>query len=376
MISEIIKFQELNPTQDSAHKEDPNFRYVAVGITDHLLANDILYDLLVEMFKDCIVNGKPVDNIKKKKKNHSNKEKNEKNQKNNKKDRVIKNLVVLSPSIIKATAGYLSEFVTEGYRNEFYLRFSGMIFHSRISEKSAAQIIAELCAKTNDEESMARQITLTATYEKGFDGEEIEGAPKLAELIGQDIFSATLLLDNLKFMWRTDRKATQEKEEAKLVQKSVSEAKRMQSGYVQVKGGTIMGMSTVYHMFRKAELTCEYCGHNEVTEYEIPLYRPHVKARSRCPAWTKNHAMGETAVTEYEYVPTVDVWLQDMDKFNDLDRLQVKLFENNTNDINTGEVVDVIGHVHVVRNNDNLNSRPESILFSDELVYTKRNEIT
>ena len=43
----------------SAHKDDPNFRYVAVGITDHLLANDILYDLLVEMFKDCIVNGKP-----------------------------------------------------------------------------------------------------------------------------------------------------------------------------------------------------------------------------------------------------------------------------------------------------------------------------
>ncbi len=137
-------------------------------------------------------------------------------------------------------------------------------------------------------------------------------------------------------MWRTDRKARQQKEEAKLAQKSVSEAKRMQSGYVQVKGGTIMGMSTVYHMFRKAELMCEYCGYNEVTEYTVPQYRSHVKARSRCPAWTKNHAIGETAVTEYEYVPTVDVWLQDMDKFNDLDRLQVKLFDNNTNDINTG----------------------------------------
>ena len=150
----------------------------------------------------------------------------------------------------------------------------------------------------------------------------------------------------------------------------------MQSGYVQVKGGTIMGMSTVYHMFKKADLTCEHCNYHEPTEYEIPQYRPHVKPRSRCPAWTKNHAMGETAVTEYEYVPTVDVWLQDMDKFNDLDRLQVKLFDNNTNDINTGEVVDIIGHIHVVRTNDNLNSRPESVLFSDELVYTKRNEIT
>lgn len=137
-----------------------------------------------------------------------------------------------------------------------------------------------------------------------------------------------------------------------------------------------MGMSTVYQMFRKAESMCEACGYNDVTEYAIPQYRPHVKPRSRCPAWTKNHAMGETLVTEYEYVPTVDIWLQDMDRFNDLDRLQVKLFDNNTNDVNTGEVVDVIGYIHVVRNNDNLNSKPESVLFSDELVYTKRNEIT
>ena len=90
----------------------------------------------------------------------------------------------------------------------------------------------------------------------------------------------------------------------------------MQSGYAQTRG-TIMGMSTVYQMFRKAESTCEACGYNDVTEYAIPQYRPHVKQRSRCPAWTKNHAMGETLVTEYEYVSTVDIWLQDMDRFND-----------------------------------------------------------
>ena len=51
----------------------------------------------------------------------------------------------------------------------------------------------------------------------------------------------------------------------------------MQSGYVQVKGGTIMGMSTVYHMFKKADLTCEHCNYHEPTEYEIPQYRPHVR---------------------------------------------------------------------------------------------------
>ena len=162
-----------------------------MGITDHLLTNDILYDLLVEMFKDCIVDGKV------------NEEDNHKNRKRKKDyhhhERVVKNLIVLSPSITKATAGYMSEFVAKGYRNDFYVRFSGMMFHARIADESAAQIIAELCARTNDEESRARQTTLTATYEKGFNCEEIEGAPKLAELIadklaGQDIFSATLLL--------------------------------------------------------------------------------------------------------------------------------------------------------------------------------------
>ena len=287
----------------SAHKEDPNFRYVAVGITDHLLVNDILYDLFEEMFRDYVVNGKLDDNIKDKKENHNNKGKNEKNQKNNKKDRVIKNPVVLSPSIIKATAGYLSEFVTKGYRNDFYLRFSGMMFHSRISEESATQILAELCAKTNDEESMARQITLTATYEKGFDGEEIEGAPKLAELIankiaGQDIFSATLLLDILKFMWRTDRKAKRQREQTQLVNKSVSEAKRTQSGYVKVRG-SIVGMSTVYQMFKSTRVICDDCGYDETTVYKTPLYKPHTKEWSRCPNWSKGHKGGDTAVAEY-----------------------------------------------------------------------------
>ncbi len=48
----------------SAHKDDANFRYAAVGITDHILANDLLYDLVFEMFKDCLSNGKLDDNDK------------------------------------------------------------------------------------------------------------------------------------------------------------------------------------------------------------------------------------------------------------------------------------------------------------------------
>ncbi len=84
----------------SAHKEDPNFRYLAVGTTDHILANDILYDLLLEMFKDCIVNGKLDDNVEKENKKQEQKEQQSKSKENNTRDnsRVIKNLITLSHS--------------------------------------------------------------------------------------------------------------------------------------------------------------------------------------------------------------------------------------------------------------------------------------
>ena len=58
-----------------------------------------------------------------------------------------------------------------------------------------------------------------------------------------------------------------------------------------------------------------------------------------------------------------------------MNRLQVKLFDANTYDISAGEIVDVIGHIYVVRNNDSLNSKPECVLFADDLGYIKRKEI-
>ena len=42
-------------------------------------------------------------------------------------------------------------------------------------------------------------------------------------------------------------------------------------------------------------------------------------------------------MADYEYLSTVDIELQDQEKFNDIDRLQVKLFEENTSDVVAGE---------------------------------------
>ena len=159
-----------------------------------------------------------------------------------------------------------------------------------------------MSAIISDEESKDRQTALTGTYENGFNGEEIEGAPKLAELIVRrskvKMYSLQhCLLDNLKYMWRMDRKTTRQREQTQLVIKSIAEAKRTQTGYVQVRG-SIVGMSTVYQMYKSAHLSCDDCGHDETVTYEIPSYRPHVKERSKCPNWSKGHAGGDTAIAD------------------------------------------------------------------------------
>ena len=123
----------------SAHKEDLNFRYEAVGITDHLLTNDILYDLFVEMFKDCVVNGKLDDDDDEKKESQQSEPEQQSEQQQQKDKRTtveIKNLVTLSQVTIKSSAGYLSPFIKKGYRHFFCIKLSGMMFHSRISEEA------------------------------------------------------------------------------------------------------------------------------------------------------------------------------------------------------------------------------------------------
>ena len=40
----------------STHRDDPNFRYAAIGRTDKLLISDHLYDLFCELFKEYLPN--------------------------------------------------------------------------------------------------------------------------------------------------------------------------------------------------------------------------------------------------------------------------------------------------------------------------------
>ncbi|MGB7661516.1 MAG: hypothetical protein WBL67_02155 [Nitrososphaeraceae archaeon] len=155
-----------------------------------------------------------------------------------------------------------------------------MMFHSRILQESATEIVADLCTITNDEEATSRQITLQSTFEKGFNGEEIEGAPKLAELIakkvdGQDLVSATLLLYDLKNIWQTDDKAKQQHQQQRTQhQKSKAgkeEVDKNRYEYVQrYSDDTLLAEGIIVD--KKPRFAVIRAGIGDVTlEKEIPL---------------------------------------------------------------------------------------------------------
>jgi hypothetical protein len=90
-----------------------------------------------------------------------------------------------------------------------------------------------------------------------------------------------------------------------------------------------------------------------------------------CP---KPENTGDSLSAIPEYISVVDIELQDLETFSEIERLSVKVFEKNTYDVTAGEVVNITGHLHVIRKNDNPHNKLETVLFADSLEYEKRDQ--
>jgi replicative DNA helicase Mcm len=369
-IPDLIKDFNITYSTSSwtTHRYDSEFHYYAIGRTDKLLTSEKFYEILLELFEGCFL-------MEEQGRQH-NKDQNQKRaEPNNHKI----NFHSLSPEIIQVTVDYLSPYAIKNHRNDLALGFGGTAFHSRISEESAARILEGICDRAGDEEKRNRLQTLHSTYEKGVEGERVIGGPTLAELIMQvknyNILTAKKIVDTLKGFWREDIRK-QESENETLVELSITKAKREQKGLVKVRG-KIIGISPVYNMIKSIDLQCTICDYHEHVTYPKPTFKSHIKERSKCPNTTDDmHSSGSTVVADYEYLSTVDIELQDLDKFSDIDRLQVKLFEGNTCDVVAGEIIEVTGHLYVIRRNDNLQNKLETVLFVDTMQYANRQELT
>jgi hypothetical protein len=358
----------------STHRNDKCFRYTAIGRTDKLLISDELYDLFYELFNEFLFNKIDAYGDDKKKQNIVNGNDNkitksgevkEQQQFSELDPRMFYNL---SPETIKLTVTLLLTFYKEGDRHNFALFFSGTAFHYRVSQKSATAIIESICDKANDiQEKSDRLNTLYSTYKKGFAGRPLVGGPTLVELMsrvnGCEISAVNELITDLKRLWQ--------QEIPKEI--SIAEAKRAKSGLVKIKG-TIIGISPVYHMIKSISSTCEICGWFNKKDFKIPRFKASFKEKDSCPPCFKDDNITDTVNVNCEYVTVADLEVQDVDGYNEIERLPVKLFEKDTYDIAAGETATICGKLHVVRKNDSTKNKLETFLFADSIEYVKRQE--
>ena len=147
---------------------------------------------------------------------------------------------------------------------------------------------------------------------------------------------------------------------------SVSEALRKHFGTGKVKG-TLIGMSKLFKMISKVEFYCDDCEklveiEFSLEDFNIPKFQ---RQCDRCKKFTKNGA-------NFEYKNAVMVELQDIDVFNDMDRLPVILFDNDTEDIRVGEKVIILGDFRVVSNRKGL----FTFLYANSIHYLNRENFT
>jgi DNA replicative helicase MCM subunit Mcm2 (Cdc46/Mcm family) len=158
-----------------------------------------------------------------------------------------------------------------------------------------------------------------------------------------------------------------------IVELSVSEAIRKKQGQVKVTG-RLIGQSPVYNRISAIRQNCIQCGYESRSDYsDKPRFKSSVSEYNYCIKCGENKS--RTLRAEYEYVTTVDIELQDPDKFNEIERLSTHLFEKDTENIILGETVSVTGSLYIVRKNDNANSKAITVLYAKSIDYIEREEL-
>ena len=78
------------------------------------------------------------------------------------------------------------------------------------------------------------------------------------------------------------------------------------------------------------------------------------------------------------YTTAMHIDVQDPDKFSEIERIKVRLFEDNTRDIFAGKLVTITGNLHVVRENDNPNNKLVTVLYAESIndVRKQQQELT
>ena len=155
-----------------------------------------------------------------------------------------------------------------------------------------------------------------------------------------------------------------EDDDQKLQIISVSDVIRRHFGRYKVKG-IIIGISKLFKMISKVGFYCDYCKKYVEIDFPLPVFtiKDIEKKCNQCQKFSKNSF-------NLEYKNAVAVELQDTETFNDMDRLPVYLFDNDTEGIRVGETVTIIGDIQIVNNR-----KLFTCLYAESIQYLNREDV-
>ena len=179
----------------------------------------------------------------------------------------------------------------------------------------------------------------------------------------------TLMLESIRDYHIDKLQEDTEKEEQEkqpIEYDSVSATLRMHDGTAWTKG-TITGISRLFKVISKVTFYCDHC--NRLVEIDFPLPVLNImdidKKCNKCNKFSKDSL-------NPEHRNAITIELEDTETFNEMDRLMVYLFDNDTENILVGETVIIKGQVQII--NDSKRMFP--CLYGESIKYIDRENFT
>lgn len=164
---------------------------------------------------------------------------------------------------------------------------------------------------------------------------------------------------------------TEEQEQAKeepIKTFTVSEAIKLNDGKVQVQG-IISSFTQQFKMIKKVKLICYNCDIvNDEHEFNPPISILKEGNNKKCSNCRESTTMAVNPI----YINVIKITLRNKDTNANMDELTCILFEKNTEDIQAGGLVTVMGDLYVIPSGKKI-CLPH--LFSSEIEYEYKDEV-
>ena len=148
---------------------------------------------------------------------------------------------------------------------------------------------------------------------------------------------------------------------------SVSRALRSEYEKIKVRG-RITSISRLFKMISGLKFYCDNCTTLTEQVFPFPVFviRNGGEKCSHCNNFVKN--------VNASFISTVAVEIQDLESFNDLERLSVFLFNEATENVRVGETVIIEGKNIIDANNRGKSKRIIPYFYADSLFYDKNDK--